>query len=280
MILAPNDPALAEATAFFLSNFVTAENAAFDKEEKTISLPAVCEYYRRSEALLMVENGVNRTVLVYPANAGSATKNAVKSFANRFKQLTNTELPVYADTDHAPDPALIEILIGETDRGLPQRSYPETLQSGQWKISAAPELNAICVLAEGDMALLCALDRLLWKLYDQVFAISKLPLEENTEGRTLYVKSDFSLGGLEPPAFPTAASYTFYNGSYRFVSSTQVSEWVWDSYNKKIRYASFTRDLQTEENGVVTTVYRGDARTVTLIYNKNNKSMTLRVTFE
>ncbi len=280
MILAKNDPALSEATELFLSTFVTAENAAFDKEEKTISLPTVCEYYRRSDAILLVEEGINRTVLIYPANANSTVKNAAHAFANRFMQITNTELPVHADTEFRKNSGSFEILLGKTNRDLPNQSYLDRLPSGQWVISTLPEENAISVFAQNDLAMLTALDRLWRALYAQMASLSQQSLDEDNTERTLFVKSDFSLTGLEPPSFPVAANYTFYNGSYRFNSTVSVNESVWDRYNKKIRYSGFTRDTQSEENGVVTTVYRGDARKVTLIYNKNTQSLSLRVNFE
>ncbi len=284
MILAKNDPALVEATDLFLSTFVTAENATFDEVEKTITLPTVCDYYHRSDAILMAEDGINRTVLIYAANASNTVKNAALNFAALYKRLTNTDLPIHKDSEYRPNIGAFEILVGETDRELPQQTYLETLPNGQWVVSVVPEANAISVFAKGEMALLVAMDQLGKALTEQVRAISKLSSEENAyldEGsdRTLYIKPSFSLNGLEPPDFPVAANYRFYNSYYKFNSAVQVNENIWNRYNYYIRWAGFVRQSQSERDGVTTAVYQSETRTVTLIYNKTKKSLELRVSF-
>ncbi len=282
MILAKNDPALAEATELFLSTFVTAENASFDKEEKSIVLPAVCDYYHRSDAILLADEGINRAVLIYAANASDTTKQAARNFAALYKRLTNTELPIHKDTEYRPNIGSFEILIGDTNRELPQLNYLKELPYGQWAISVVPEANAISVFANGQIATLAAMDQLGKALTRQTQAISKAPDHENSylqggTNRTLYIKPTLSLDGAEPPTFPTSYKYAFYENYYRLTSSVQVSESLWKSYRNyligKLPYQS-----QTEEDGVVITFYRSETRIVTLKYDKNNKTLELRVT--
>lgn len=284
MILAKNDPALVAATELFLSSFVTAENAEFDKEEKTIALPAFCEYYHRSDAILLAEEGINRAVLIYSENAPSFIKNAALNFAALYKRLTNTTLPIHKDTEYTPNVGAFEILIGETNRELPQQAYLENLPMGQWAISVVPEANAISVFGKGDLALLIALNRLGTALTEQTRAISKLPEEETgylspDTNRTLYIRPSFSLNGLEPPFFPAAYYYTIYDSSYRLVSSAKVSKSTYNYYHNALQRAGFYRQSKTEENGVITTYFASETRTLKTTYNPDKKSLELRVFF-
>lgn len=283
MILAKNDPALADATECFLSSFVTAENAVFDKTEKTVTLPAVCDYYYRSDAILMAEEGINCAVLVYAANANSATKNAAATFAELYKRLTNTEIPIHKDSDFAPRAGSFEILVGETNRELTNHIRMESLLDGQWAISVLPENNCISVLAKGNIAILAAMNHLGKKLTEQAAAIDKtqaegypyLPAGTN---RLLYVKTDLALTGLEPLDFPVAYECRFFQNSYRITSAAQVSERAWTYYNRALtNRASFIRLSQSEKDGIVTTTFQSETRSLTLTYNKNKKSMELRV---
>ena len=282
MILAKNDPALVEATDLFLSTFVTAENAAFDKEEKTIVLPAICDYYHRSDAILLADEGINRAVLIYGENASSTTKQAAKNFAALYKRLTNAELPIHADTEYRPNIGSFEILVGETNRELPQLNYLKELPYGQWAISVVPEANAISIFANGQIATLAALDQLGKALTAQTRAISKAPANETDSlqggiNRTLYIKPALSLNGAEPPTFPTAYRYTFQEHYYRLVSTTKVSEKLWKSYRNYL-IGIFPYQSQLEEDGVIITFLHSETRNITLKYTKSSQTLELRVT--
>ena len=282
MILARNDPALEKATRYFLAAFVRAEDAVFDKEEKTITLPAICDYYHRSDALLLTEDGINHAVLVYEAGVSSDVKNAIKNLADLYKRYTNTELPVYADTEYAYDGSTVEILVGQTNRILPQQTYLETLQAGRWMISADAEAN-LAVFAKDELALLVALKQLEKEFTAQIRAISKR--QEDAEGwlqhntnRTLYISGDFYLSGAEPPDLPVPSKHYFYTSYYRIVTTAPLSGNAWRSYQWKLHQAGFTRQSGNEEDGIVTCVYQNSSRVVTITYNKNNQSLEMRVT--
>ena len=283
MILANNDPALETATRYFLSAFVTAQDAVFDKTEKTISLPAVCDYYHRSDAVLLAENGVSNAVLVYAANLSSATKNAINAFAGLYKRLTNAELPVYADSAYTYTPGTFEILVGQTNRVLPQQTYLETLPNGRWMISVIPEMNVLALYAKDELSLTVAIKQLESDLTAQTRAISKRP--EDAEGwlhgntnRTLYISAEHYLTGAEPPDLPGAPLHYYYANSYRIRSTEPVSARSWNSYQWRIQNAGFTRQSYSEKSGVITCVYQCGTRVVTLTYNKNDLSMELRAT--
>ena len=282
MILAKNDPALERATRTFLNTFVRAEDAAFDKSDKTITLPAVCDYYYRSDAMLLTENGVNHAVLVYEAGLSSDAKNAVNKLATLYKRLTNTELPVYADSEYAPGSGALEILVGETNRVLPQQPYLEGMPSGCWLLSAVPEYNTILLYAKDDLALMIALKQLESVLTEQTRAISKLA--DDAEGwirpgtnRTIYIDAELHLSGLEPPDLPVASIHYIYTSSYRVIATKAVSRQKWHDYRWKIQASGFKAQSYTDEDGVVTWVYKTNTRTATLIYNLNDQSMELRV---
>ena len=285
MILAKNDPALERAVRYFLATFVRATDAVFDKFEKTITLPAICDYYHRSDALLLAEDGVNNAVLVYEADLGGDVKNAINNLATLYKRLTNTELPVYADTDLAPGSGALEILVGNTNRVLPQQTYLEELPNGRWVLSSLPESNAILLYAKDDLALLIALKQLETTLTAQTRAISKLAndaegwIRPNTN-RTLYIGADLNLTELEPPDLPVAAIHYIYSNSYRIVSAEKVSEQTWNHYRWRIMLAGFNSKSYSDENGVVTWIYKSKSgtRDLTLTYNKNTQILELRGT--
>ena len=283
MILAKNDPALEKATQYFISAFVTAKDAVFDKTEKTVTLPAVCDYYHRSDAILLADDGVNNAVLVYASNLSSTVKNVINTFASLYKRLTNTELPVYADNAYAYTPGTFEILVGGTNRTLPQQTYLETLPTGRWMISVIPEMSTLALYAKDELSLTVAIKQLENDLTAQTRAISKRP--EDAEGwlsgdtnRTLYISAEHYLTGVEPPDLPGEPFHYYYNNFYRIRSTKQVSERSWNSYQWRIQAAGFTRLSYSEKSGVITCVYQCGTRVVTLTYNKNDLSMELRAT--
>ncbi len=281
MILAQNDLMLHRAVSHFLSLFVTTESAALDKPNKSIEFPSACDYYYTEQSILLAEDGINRTVLVYPANAGQLTRAAVSSFCSLYKQLTNTVLPAYADSKYEREEGVFEILVGRTARRESQKLYFDGIDKGAWRMAVDAGGEALAIGANGEFALKAAVESLGNALTAQTAALSPESIYEQwwIKGgvdRLLYLFPDFAQNGAVPPDLIGAFSYKLYSYSY-VMQQTDIGVPRYEEYCAVLKNAGFTCTSQTHLDDVYSSVYLSDTHMVVVTCDKAARTLRAQV---
>lgn len=281
MILAQNDLMLNKAVTHFLSLFVASPHATVEKKNKRIEFPASLDYYYHEQSITLAEDGVNHAVLVYPDGASSLLRTAVQSFCTLYKQLTNTTLPAYADSQYERVDGVFEILVGRTNRSESQMLYFNRIEKGAWHTVTDEDGKVLAVGANGEFALKAAVEALGVALRTQTAALSREDIYDGwriKEGvdRLLYLSLDFAQDGAEAPDLIGSFSYKLYSYSY-VMQQTGVTAAKHEEYCAVLERAGFllAPQLGDETNG--RSVYQSTTRTVSITYNETAETLYVQV---
>lgn len=280
MILAQNDLMLQKAVSHFLSLFVTDRNAALDKKNKRIELPATCDYYHQENSILLAENGINQVALVYADDTSAHTRAAIDRLCSIYKQLTNATLAAFPDSHYARVDGVFEILIGRTSRSETQVLYFDGIAKGEWRMAVDENSRALVVGANGEFALRAAVDALRNALIAQTAALSRESIYgdwwiKDGVDRLLYLCPDFAQNGTEVPDLP--GNYVFKNNYTMQLSKAKDTHY--ESYCNTLFEAGFARISATDTEKTRVSVYQTDTRKVTVTYNIKASTLVARIEY-
>ena len=280
MILAQNDLMLQKAVSHFLSLFVTAENAAIDKANKRIELPAACDYYHQENSILLAENGINQIALVYADDTSAHTRAAIDRLCTIYKQLTNATLAAFPDSHYERVDGVFEILIGRTSRTETQMLYFDGIAKGEWRMSVDENSRALVVGANGDFAMRAALDALQGALIAQTAALSLESIYgdwwiKDGVDRLLYLCPDFAQSGTDVPDLP--GDYVFKNNYTMQLS--KAKDTYYESYCNTLYEAGFSRVSTADTEKTRVSVYQTDTRKVSVTYNIKAGTLVARIEY-
>lgn len=158
MILAKNDLMLELAVQKFIETFLNAENAVYDKSERTIQLPTSCDYFHNGASVLLANEGQSTIALVHPRNVSNKLLTRIQRLCTQFQKLTNASVQLCTDEDYVRDTNVFEILVGDTSRAESKKQM-HALAEGEWAV-AMPSEHALVVAAKEDDTLIAALQAL------------------------------------------------------------------------------------------------------------------------
>lgn len=114
----------------------------------TFALSSCGEKAHDDSVLTLAQNGKSDYVLVIPYSASNTIANAALSIKSTALRQAGIELEVFVDKEHKHEDGAYEILVGETDRTLPNELVPETPMS----YTIAANENSIVILGGSDTA--------------------------------------------------------------------------------------------------------------------------------